>query len=184
MTTPQASTDSGELLLVGRVVRAHGTGGELKVAPETDDPARLAALPTLYVGRSEAQAVPREVEGVRFQQTKRGPLALVAFAGVHSREAADVLKKMRVYAAASDLPPLEDGEAFIHDLIGLRVESGEGELLGTVKDVLTVPAHALYVVARPGGRPDAFIPAVEDFVEEVDLNEGRLVVRPIEGLLD
>lgn len=183
MTTPQAPAGPGELLLVGRVVRAHGTGGELKVAPETDDPARLAALPTLYVGRSEQDAAPHAVQGVRFQQTKRGPLALVALKEVQDRGAAEALKKMRVFAAAADLPPLEEGEAFIHDLIGLRVESAEGESIGMVKGVLDVPSHALYVVARKN-RPDALIPAVEAFVEEVDLDEGLLVVRPIEGLLD
>lgn len=184
MSIPQVPADPGELLLVGRVVRAHGTGGEVKVAPETDDPDRLAALPTLYVGRSERDAAPHAVEGVRFQQTKRGPLALVKLEDVGGREAANGLKKMRVFAAAADLPPLEDGEAFIHDLIGLRVESAGDEPIGTVKDVLDVPAHAVYVVGRPGGRPDALIPAVEAFVEEVDLEAGRLVVCPIEGLLD
>lgn len=172
-----------DLLLVGRVVKAHGLRGEIKVAAETDDLARLEGIETLYLGRAPERAAPHAVTALRFQQTKRGPLALLQLKGVGTREGADALRKLFVYAAEVDLPPLEEGEAFVHDLIGLRVESEAGEPIGTVEDILQQPAHDVYVVAREG-RPDAFVPAVEAFVVSLDLDARRLVIRPIEGLLD
>ncbi len=178
----EPASNAEELLLVGRIGRPHGVRGEVKVVPETDDPARIEALGTLHVGADAERARPQAVEHVRMQHTRRGPLALVKFAGVDAREAAEALRGLLVFARPADLPPLAEGEAFVHDLVGLRVVSEEGEDVGTVKDVLQAPAHALYVVDRPGG-PDALIPAVGAFVSSVDLEAGRLVIRPIEGLL-
>ncbi len=171
-----------DLLLVGRVVKAHGLRGEIKVAPVTDDLARLEAVETLYLGRAPEEAAPHPVAALRFQQTKRGPLALLQLGDTDTREAAEALRKLAVYAAEADLPPLEEDEVFIHDLIGLEVVSEEGEAVGTVKDLLRQPAHDVYVIAREG-RPDALVPAVEAFVVDLDLDAGRLVIRPIEGLL-
>lgn len=172
-----------DLLLVGRVVKAHGLRGEIKVAPETDDLGRLDAIKTLYLGRTPEAATAHAVEALRFQRTKRGPLALVQLGGTGTREAADALRKLGVYAAEADLPPLEEGEVFIHDLIGLDVVGEDGAPLGTVKDVLQQPAHDVYIVARDGAS-DSLIPAVEAFVADLDLGARRLVIRPIEGLLD
>ncbi len=176
-------SQSQNLLLVGRVLRAHGVRGELKVVPEADDPARLEVLSTLYLGTDADRAQPHEVEAVRPQHTKRGTLALVKLRGIDTREAAEALRRRLVFAPEADLPPLETGEAFIHDLVGLDVVTTDGAPVGTVEDVWSGPAHAVYVVARDAKEP-AMIPAVEEFVAEVDLEANRLVIRPIEGLLD
>lgn len=180
--SPSAGTAPGDLLLVGRVLKAHGTGGEVKVIPETDDPARFELLETVYVGRAPDQAPPRAVESVRHQRTKRGPLVLLKLGGTDDRSAAEALRKQQVYAAASDLPPLEEDEVFIHDLVGLAVVNEEGRHLGTVEDVVQGLAHDIFVVAREGQQEPATIPAVDAFVREVDFDRGRLVVRPIEGM--
>lgn len=172
-----------DLLLVGRVLKAHGTGGEVKVIPETDDPARLDAVETIYLGRTPEQAAPHAVTSVRHQVTKRGPLALVKLDGIDGRGDADALRQLYVYATEDALPPLEDDEQFIHDLVGLAVVTEDGEHIGTVRTVEPTAAHDVFVVERDGPEPPAMIPAVEEFVREVDLEEGRLVVRLIEGLL-
>lgn len=174
----------GDLLLVGSVLKAHGVRGELKVIPETDEPQRFEAFAHVYLGRAPEQAARHAVESVRHQTTKRGPLVLLKLAGVDERFDAEALRRQQVYASEGDLPPLEDDEAFIHDLVGLAVVSEAGEALGTVEDVVQAPAHDVFVVAREGPREPAMIPAVEEFVREVDLEGGRLVVRPIEGLLE
>lgn len=172
-----------DLLLIGRVVKAHANDGEVKVAPETDDPARFEPLERVHLGRAPGQAAPRRVEGVRHQTTKRGPLVLLKLEGVDDRPAAEGLRRQQVYAAEEDLPPLGEDEAFIHDLVGLEVVTEEGQRLGTVEGVEQAAAHDVYVIAR-GEESDepALIPAVEEFVREVDLENDRLVVRPIEGM--
>ena len=171
------------LLIVGKVLRAHGVQGELKVAPETDDPQRFEALERVYVGGRPEGAREHAVEAVRYQPTKRGLVVLLRLADVASPEAVEALRGLWVYAREADLPPLEADEVFLHDLVGLDVVTEAGERVGTVRDVLEGSAHPLYLVARDG-RPDVMIPAVPEFVADVDPDAGRLTIRPIEGLLD
>lgn len=171
------------LLLVGTVGRPHGVLGEVKVVPETDDPERLRALERVFVGDAPERAEGRVVEGLRFQPTKRGLTVLVRFAGITGRDAADLLRGLHVYAVETDLPPLEEGEVFLHDLIGLAVVTDEGEAVGTVTDVLSGGAQPLLVVKRDG-RPDALVPDVDEIVTDVDLDAERITIRPPEGLLD
>ena len=168
---------------MGHVGKTHGVRGEVKVIPETDDPARFKALETVFLGPEPGQATPRTIASVRLQPTKRGPVAVLKFDGIDTIEQAATLRRQRVFARQEDLPPLADGEFFLHDFVGLDVVTDHGEPVGTVKDVLELPAHSVYVVMRPG-RPDAMIPDVPAFIETVDMEGRRLVVRPIEGLLD
>lgn len=177
----QVETDS--LLLVGRVSRAHGVRGEVKVVPETDDPARFNDLRIVYVGTSAASARAMQVETVRLQPTKRGTIIILKLEGIDSREQVEALRRSDVFARENDLPALADDEIYIHDLIGLQVVTDEGEPIGTVEEVMTVPAQEILVVSRKG-KEAVMIPAVDEFVLELDLEERRIVVRPIEGLLD
>lgn len=179
MTTPDPDT----LLLVGTCGRAHGVLGEVKVIPETDDPERLRALERVFVGDAPERAEARAVEALRFQPTRRGTVALVRFEGIAGRDAADLLRGLHVYADEADLPPLDEGEIFLHDLIGLAVVTDEGEAVGTVTDVLSGGAQPLLVVQRDG-LPDALVPDAAEIVTGVDLDAERITIRPPEGLLD
>lgn len=176
-------TTSESLLLVGHVWRAHGVQGEIKIIPESDDPQRFEDLSVVYVGSTAATSNPRDVESVRFQPTKRGMVVIVKLSGTDSRDDAEALRKASVFAREQDLPPLEAGEFFLHDLIGLAAATSDGEDVGTVSDVIERPAQPILVVAR-SGRNSVMIPAVDEFIEDIDLDEGRIVIRPIEGLLD
>ncbi len=178
-----AAPDEKDLLVVGRVIRSHGVRGEIKVLPESDDPERLLSLSEVFVGKNEAEAVHHEVKGARFQQSKKGLTVLYTLEGVSSRDAADALRHQIVFATADDLPPLEEGEYFLHDIIGSKVDTAAGEEVGTLKDVLELPAHNVYVIARQG-QGDVMVPAVPAFIEKVDVDARHIVIRPIEGLLD
>ncbi len=176
-------TNTDSLLLVGTFGRPHGVQGEVKVIPETDDPERLAALAQVYVGPSPETAQRRAVESVRFQPTKRGLAALMCFEGIAGRDAADALRGHGVFADQADLPPLGEGEVFLHDLIGLAVVTEDGEAVGTVTDVLEGTAHPLLVVQRDG-KPDALVPDVDEIVTTIDLDAEQITIAPPEGLLD
>ncbi len=177
------ATDEKDLLVVGRVIRSHGVRGEIKVLPESDDPERLLSLSEVFIGNSEAEAVSYDVNGARFQQSKKGLTVLYTLDEVNSRDAADALRHQVVFATVDDLPPLEDGEYFLHDLIGSKVDTDAGDPVGTLKDVLELPAHNVYVIARQG-KGDVMVPAVPAFIEKVDVDARHIVIRPIEGLLD
>lgn len=171
------------MVQVGFVFRAHGMEGELKVNPEhTDDPERFEELDTVYLGRSPRAVTRHEIASVRYQETKRGTTVILGLADVASRSDAEAVMKQKVFADEADLE-LADDEIFIHDLVGLSVVTEAGETLGTVANYMEMPAQDVFVVHRPEAG-EAMIPAVEDFIVDIDLDGGHLVVRPIEGLLD
>jgi 16S rRNA processing protein RimM len=171
------------MVQVGFVFRAHGMKGELKINPEhTDDPARFEELDTVYLGRNPRAVTRHTIASVRYQKTKRGTTVILGLADVTSRSDAEAVVKQKVFADEADLE-LADDEIFIHDLVGLSVVTEAGETLGTVANYMEMPAQDVFVVRRPEAG-EAMIPAVEDFIVDIDLDGGRLVVRPIEGLLD
>jgi len=171
------------LVQIGFVYRAHGMEGELKVNPEhTDDPARFEELSTVYLGQHPHAVTQHEIASVRYQETKRGTTVILGLADVESRTDAEAVRKLTVFADEEALE-LADDELFIHDLVGLAVVTEEGEALGTVANYMEMPAQDVFVVHRPD-HGEAMIPAVDDFIVDIDLDEGRLVVRPIDGLLD
>lgn len=173
---------SDDLLLVGRCFKPHGVDGTVKVIPETDAPDALAALDALWVGADPASARPLAVDGLRGMASRKGLTLLVRFEGIATPEDAARLRGQNVYAPQSELP-LEEGEFFLHDLIGLAVVDEEDRPLGTVSDLYDTEAHLLYAVRLPDGR-EALVPDVDAFVVDLDLEGRRLVLRPIEGLLD
>jgi 16S rRNA processing protein RimM len=178
-----ADVDADALVRIGFVFRPHGVRGELKVDPsDTDDPARYDALDRVFLGTRPARVTEHAVQGVRFQQGKRGTTVILRLAGVDGREAAEAVAKQAVWAHEDDLPTPDEDEFFIHDLVGLAVVTEAGEHVGTVADVLQLEAHDVLVVRRPN-RADALVPAVEAFLPAIDLDAERVVLRPIEGLL-
>ncbi|WP_412062310.1 ribosome maturation factor RimM [Rubrivirga sp. IMCC45206] len=179
--------DPDRLLLMGRVGRPHGVRGELKAVPETDTPERFADLERLFVGPVE-RAREMALDGVRFQYPKGRTVPLLAFADVDSIEAAEELRGAMLWADIDDLPALEEGEAYLHDLVGLAVflvdEAGAeaDEPFGTVADVYE-GAQLLFAIDRPGAA-QVLLPDVPEFVLRLDLAARRLFVRPPEGLIE
>ena len=171
------------MVQVGFVFRPHGMKGELKINPEhTDDPARFEALDTVYVGRTPHEVTRHTISSVRYQETKRGTTVILGLSDVENRTDAEDLSKLRVFAHEDDLELGED-EVFIHDLVGLVVVTEAGEELGTVANYMEMPAQDVFVVRRPNGE-QAMIPAVEEFIVDIDLDGGELIVRLVEGLIE
>lgn len=166
---------------IGVITRPHGLRGEVKVRPETDDPSRFEDLKAVWVGKDEEFAALRTIRTVRLHSMRSGVAVVLALEGVDDRDEAEALAGLGVWADESDLPPLDEGEVFISDLIGLDVFDEGGATLGRVTDVLDLPAQPVLVVGRPDGQ-SALVPFVPEIVEHVD-SDG-IVIRPIEGLLD
>lgn len=174
-----ASALRDDLVLMGFVGKPHGVRGDVKIVPETDDPLRFEELDRIFLERGggidEVQ-----VEAVRLQSSARGVIPVLTLQGVDGREQADALRGSRVFAAEDDLPLSED-EFFLNDLVGLHAVSEDGDDVGRIADVLSLPAGPVLVIAREG-RPDAMVPAVPEFI--VDISEDQVTLRIIEGLLD
>lgn len=161
-------------LTVGRLGGAHGLQGHLKMRILTDEPDHLASIKMVYLGERDT---PITLEQIRF--TNDG--ALVKLAGTDTPEDAALLSGLPVKIAGTDARPLEEGEYFLYQLIGLSVFDESGEELGVVTDLMETGAHDVLVVGkRPNGADDMLVPNHPEFVLEVSPDANRLVMRPPE----
>ena len=172
-------------LTVGRVVKAHGVGGEVVVEIRTDDPAaRFASGNTLRTkqprGGGERSHV---VESAR----AHGGRLLVRLAGVTDRDAADALRGALFVVDSEDLPPIDEPDTYYdHQLEGLRVRTTTGEDIGVVAEVLHTAAGELLAVHRGDGEQarEVLVPFVNAIVTSVSLDDGLVEIDPPEGLLE
>lgn len=172
-------------LVVGHINKAHGTRGEVFIWPLTDTPEQVfvpgrvlrLASPD---GRPEPDpdVPPLVIEHLR--PYRRG--LLVKFDELDDRTSAEAVAGRYVSAPVEDLPPLEEGEVFYHQLLDAEVVTVEGQVVGRVREVYeTEPAHLLEV---KGGDKLHLIPFTEQIVKEVDVERRRIVIDPPAGLLE
>lgn len=160
-----------KFLETGQIVNTHGVKGEVKVVPWADSPDYLKQFHTFYLGD-------RLLEALSVRVDKQN--VLIRFEGVDTVEEAMKLKGKTLSVARADAK-LPQGRHFLADLMGLAVlDAATGDKLGVVEDILTPPAHNVYVVG--GGVKRYMIPAVPAFVAETDVDGGFIRVNLIEGL--
>lgn len=168
-------------LVIGRVVKAHGIGGEIVVEVRTDEPeSRFTPGNTLHAiasrGRREQDYV---VESARAHSGRM----LVRLAGITDRIAAEALRGAVFVVDSAALPPLADPDEFYdHELQGLRVITTSGQTVGTIGEVLHTAAGELLAVHADGG--EVLIPFVSAIVTSVSLAERTVEIDPPEGLLE
>ena len=163
-------------LTVARIGKAHGLKGEVSLDVRTDTPqTRLVPGATF---ETEGGSVGHLTVVKAREQAGRW---FVAFAEITDRDAAEAARgtELVIDGAASD----EEGAWYIHELVGLAAVRPDGTPVGEVVDLLDMPAHDVLVVREPSGHR-AMIPFIEDFVPEVDVASGRVVVTPPFGLLE
>ena len=164
-----------EKIKIGRIVNAVALRGEVKVYNYSGYKERYEELDRIIV---EGKAY--EIEKVRYQQQ----MVILKLAGVNDRNAAEAMKNKDVFITEEDLQELPEDTFYIRDLIGLEVLDVEtGEAIGRLKDVLQPSNQDVYVVKRPEGS-DVLIPAVSEFVKEVNVKEGFVKVHLIEGMVE
>lgn len=160
-----------KFLEAGQIVNTHGIQGEVKIVPWCDSPEFLCSFSTLYI-----DGAPIKVQAARPHKGN----VLARLEGVADVNAAMRLKGKTVSIDRTGVE-LPDGRHFLADLMGLEVRDAEtGTVLGTIHDILTPPAHEVYVVR--GGGKEYMIPAVDEFVKEIDVDGGFIRVKLIEGM--
>lgn len=165
-------------IVVGRIGRPHGIRGEVTVEPRTDEPdERFAAGAVLHVDGPVGQLT------VGRAHWHSGRL-LIAFDGVHDRNAAEALRGLLLEVdRADDETPEHPDEFYDTSLVGCEVLDTAGAVIGTIREVVHLPAQDLLdVEARDGRR--VLIPFVSEIVPDVDVAGRRVVVDPPPGLLD
>lgn len=160
----------------GKIVATHGLRGEVKVLPWCDGPEALLPFGTLYL---DGGKTPLSVEKSR---TAKGTV-LMKFRGYDSPEAAQPLRGRVLYLDRED-DSLEEGQYYIQDLLGLSVvDADTGAVYGALSDVTETGANDVYHIAFPDGKT-RLIPAIPQVIREIDIDGGRMAIRPLEGLFD
>ena len=155
-------------LPTGQIVNTHGLKGYVKIQPWADDPADLLDFDRFFIDGREY-----EVEQASLQKS----MVLLKLAGVDTIDEAAKLRNKELLIAREDVE-LEEGVVFIADPIGLTVLA-DGVEIGKITEVLTPPGNDVYVVK---GEREYLIPAVKEFVEELNPEAGFVRVHLIEGM--
>lgn len=162
-------------IAVGIARRPHGLRGEMAVSVLTDFPERLQVGSRLFLGEGH------EPVTIRSRREHNEDL-LVAFEEFPTRESLDHYRNAPLLVRIQDQPELAAGEYYHHQLLGLRVVDQGEHLYGVLVEILETGANDVYVVRDEAGAETLF-PAIPDVVLAVDLEQGRIVVKPLPGLL-
>lgn len=167
-------------LLLGEVLRPHGLRGELKVRLLTDYPERIDGMARIYLAPEVRSQDARawKVEHMRMHQRH----GLLKLDGVDDRDTADLLRDLKLLVPVEEAVPLEEGEFYLFQLLGLRVITAEGCELGTIRDVIETGANDVYVV-NGAGHGEILIPATAETILETNVAGGFLLVQLPDGLL-
>lgn len=168
------------MIALAKILGPHGTRGAVSVSLLTSGPRRLAEVETIRLGRHDADES-YTVHSVRRVHTV-GHRVVVELAGMASAEAAEAARGMLMLVPDEDAAPLPPGEYYHHEIIGCTVEDEEGEFLGTVAEILEMPAQDVYVVS--GRDRTWWLPAAKGLIDRIDVPSKRITVRAIDGLLE
>ncbi len=166
------------LIAIGHITKSVGLRGEIKVVPLTDDPERFHDLTSVWLGVDETSAC--EYRLTRSRVTAKGVFLQIASIG--DKNEAEAVRGWFVFVPEQLAVKLPRGSHFVHDIVGLTVETEAGEKIGTVTDVQKYPAQDVWIVET--GSKEIMIPAVKEIVRQVNLKQKRIIIRAIEGLLD
>jgi 16S rRNA processing protein RimM len=181
-SSTEAEREPAERVALGRVVGAHGMGGQLRVRIFGGAPDNLMRLETVLLAESEDAADAERFEVTRAAPGRREEVRM-ALAGVADRESAERLRGKLVVVEASQLEALPEGEYYSYQLIGCRVEGADGQRIGTVREIWPTGAVDVLVVEGENGARQ-LIPAAEDQLRSVDIEARRIVIEILPGLLD
>lgn len=166
-----------EFYNVGKIVNTHGIRGEVRVMPTTDFvEKRFKKGQDLYLQKG-AEPLKLTVENAR----QHKGFVLVKFVGYDNINDVQNFRDHELMVSAEDQQPLDDGQYYYHQIIGLSVQTVDGENLGTIKEILSPGANDVWVVQRPNQK-DLLLPVIDDVVKEVNLEAQLVTVELMEGL--
>lgn len=158
-------------LTIGRIAGTHGVNGDVKIRLLTDHPEHVLTLKQVYLGE---RLEPVAIRDARLQP----PIAILHLDGVETPEDGKALGGLPVRIRATDAKPLEEGEYFIFQLIGLQAMTTEGAHLGAVTDLMETGAHDVFVITPEGAGDQILVPNHPQFVLRIAPEEGLIVIEP------
>jgi len=173
--TREPPRTSPDLLPIAKIVKCWGLKGHVKLLDYAESPEIYGRVRELYLCR-ESRVLPLVVENVREHRGR----VLLKFRGRDRIEEVEDLLQETLYLHKRDLDPLEPGEYYWFQLIGMAVHTDSGVALGTLREIVNTGSNDVYVV-RQGDR-EWLIPATAQVVLDVDVSRNRMTVHPLEGM--
>jgi len=179
---PETESTSGEgirTMDIGLILGAFGIKGEVRILSLNDEPERFSELKDVVVVNEGGIETGLEIVKVRLHKK----YALVLFKGIDNRTKAENLKGsyVRLLEPDGELSRAEEAKVERDRLIGLKVFTKSGEFLGELEEVIRTGANDVYEVSD--GKRTVLLPAINDVIKSIDLENGRMVVDPLPGLL-
>lgn len=172
-------------ILIGEIVATQGNKGEIRVVPHTDFPERFSSMDevALFKVGSEGYELKFQLEKARLHKN----FVILKLAGIDSIDQALKLRGMEIKVTKEQVVPLPPGHNYIYELIGLEVYTSDHVLLGVITDVLKTGANDVYVIKPEPGitkSNEILIPVIDDVVLNIDLENHRVLVKLLDGLLE
>ena len=165
-------------LEIGQIVNTFGIKGKVKIVPFTDDITRFDELKEIYVEKKNELKL-FQIEQVNYKKN----MVILKLKGIETVEEAEKLRNCYLKIDRKDAKKLPKDTYFIVDLLGLDVYTDEGKLLGKVDDIYNAGSSDIYVVKDELGK-QILLPAIKDVLKEVDLENQKIIVHLIKGLVD
>lgn len=170
-------TKGPSFIVVGLVGRPHGLRGEMRLQPDTDFPERLFALTQVTLLKN-GESMEVGVVSIR----PHGTGMLLKVEGIDTIAGASRWRDAAVAVRRETAAPLDAGRHFVSDVLGLRVETEDGNFLGTVAEVLRTGSNDVYVVRAE--KREVLVPAISTVVLAIDVAAARIVIRLMPGMLE
>ncbi|MEE1031154.1 MAG: ribosome maturation factor RimM [Ruminococcus sp.] len=167
-----------QLLQVGVISSTHGIRGEVKVFPTTDDPNRFKKLKQVILDTGKEQK-DLEIQGVKFFKQ----FVILKFKGIDNINDIEKYKGKSLFVTRENAVDLDEDEYFIADLIDMQVVLEDGTEFGTLTDVMETGANDVYCV-QTEKYGEVLIPAIKDCILDVDIENGKMMIHLMPGLID
>ena len=165
------------MYVVGKVLKPQGIKGEIKVESISPNPQRFKTLEKVFIEKETLKTY--SIESVRISDK----FVFLKLIGIDNRQESESLRGSDVLIDKSELIDLAEDEYFVHDLIGCKVVTDEGLMLGNLIDVSQYGGNDIYVVKNDAGK-EILIPATKEVIKQVDIQNNEIEVHLLEGLLD
>lgn len=163
--------------IVGKITNSHGIKGEVKVYPLTDDIERFSELNKVYLGEGKKEL---NLKTVKYHKG----LAILGFEEFDNINQILSFKDQYIYIDDKDRISLPEDHYFIFDLIGCEVFDMKDIKIGYISDVLQNLGNDVYVIKDDKTTGEYLLPAVKEFIRSVDIDNKRIVIDPIEGMIE
>ncbi|WP_085992411.1 ribosome maturation factor RimM [Oceanobacillus senegalensis] len=170
---------NSNMFKVGKIINTHGIRGEVKVLRISDFDDRFEKGNILFLEKDNDEKLELKIDGYRLHKG----YDLLHFEGYNNINDVEHFKGLYLTITEDQLTELEEHEYYYHEIIGCEVYTTENQNLGIVKEILTPGANDVWVVKRHNEK-DLLVPYIEDVVKSVNIEEQKIIIEPMEGLLD